>query len=134
MLMALDWSERFIVGDVKVDQEHREWFRLANSFLLASDLKAQREAGHAFVHYTHQHFAHEETFMREMNFPFISTHIQEHESLSNTLAKVLDFDVVFDANLSKTELEEFVSYCLTKHITRFDAPLQVFIKQCSFSE
>jgi hemerythrin len=65
--------------------------------------------------------------MREVQYPFISTHVGEHERLVSTLEKIFDVDV--DEVLSKIELEEFVCYTLTKHITAFDFPLSVYVRR-----
>jgi hypothetical protein len=50
----------------------------------------------------------------------------DHDRLLSTLSKI--FDVEIDETLSKIELEEFVGFTLTKHITAFDAPLSIYIK------
>ena len=65
--------------------------------------------------------------MHEMQFPYIATHVEEHERLVYTLNQILD--VAGDDVLTKTELDEFVGYCLTRHIIKFDAPLEIYLKQ-----
>ena len=30
--MSLEWSDRYKIGEEKTDEEHLEWFRLANTF------------------------------------------------------------------------------------------------------
>lgn len=125
--MSLEWSDRYKIGEEKTDEEHLEWFRLANTFLAAVDLKSKQETGEAFRRYTCQHFFNEEAMMHEMQFPYIATHVEEHERLVYTLNQILD--VAGDDVLTKTELDEFVGYCLTRHIIKFDAPLEIYLKQ-----
>jgi hemerythrin-like metal-binding protein len=125
--MALLWNEKYKVGDEKVDAEHREWFRLANDFLVANDRQSRDDSGEAFSRYTRQHFFNEEALMREIQYPSITSHAGEHERLFSTLNKIFDIDV--EAILSNIELEEFVGFTLTKHIAAFDAPLSVYIKR-----
>lgn len=125
--MALLWNDKYSIGDGKIDAEHREWVRLANDFLEAGDRQSRNDSGAVFSGYTRQHFFAEETLMREILYPFTSTHVVEHERLVSTLEKIFDDDI--EALLSKIELEEFVSYTLTKHITAFDFPLSVYVRR-----
>jgi hemerythrin-like metal-binding protein len=123
-LMAIEWNDKHHVDGSKIDAEHREWFRLANKFLHASDTKSRTEYGEAFIKHTRQHFFSEETLMRELHYPFTATHVNEHDALISTLTKVLD--LAGESVLSKSELEDFVNYSLTKHIVTFDMPLGVY--------
>jgi hemerythrin-like metal-binding protein len=126
-LMTIEWLEKNKVGDLNADDQHLEWFHLANSFLFAIDLQAKHDAGKGFCQFTQQHFMHEEETMRETQFPFAVAHVEAHKRLLGTLNQILD--VVDDDTLSKAELEDFVGYCLTKHITRFDAPMKLFVQR-----
>jgi hemerythrin-like metal-binding protein len=125
--MALLWNEKYRLGETTIDAEHHEWFRLANDFLAAPDRESRIESGEAFSLYTGQHFKTEETLMQEIQYPFISAHVGEHERLFSTLNKIFDINV--DEILSSSELDEFVAYTLTKHITTFDSPLSLYIKR-----
>jgi hemerythrin-like metal-binding protein len=125
--MAVEWSDKYLIGEVKIDAEHREWFRLANDFLVAVNRQARQDSGAAFSSYTRQHFLKEETLMREVRFPFTDTHVSEHDRLFDTLDKI--FDACTEEVLSKLELEEFVAYTLATHISSFDAQLSVYIRR-----
>jgi hemerythrin-like metal-binding protein len=124
--MALEWNEKYEIGDRKIDAEHQEWFRLANKFLVTDDEKVMHMAGDAFHQYTLQHFFHEEILMNEVQYPFIGSHIKEHDGLVNTLKKLLD---VGKKELAKDELEDFVGFWLVKHITTFDAQFTVYVRR-----
>ena len=125
--MALDWDDRYTIGDGRIDAEHQEWFRLAKEFLKAGSVQSMYESGIAFSQYTRHHFFHEEILMREIQYPFTATHAKEHEGLVSTLNKILD--VVGKDVLSKEELEEFVGYCLVKHISTDDSQLAVYVRR-----
>jgi hemerythrin-like metal-binding protein len=99
--MTIEWLEKNKVGDLKVDDQHHEWFQLADSFLFAIELQAKHDAGKAFYHFTRQHFKHEEITMRETQFPFAVAHVEEHKRLLGTLNQILD--VADDDTLSKTD-------------------------------
>ncbi|NVO04520.1 MAG: hemerythrin family protein [Rhodoferax sp.] len=125
--MAIEWKEKFMIGDGKIDAEHQEWFRLANQFLLADGAQAMQACGDAFSQYTRHHFFHEEVLMREMQFPFTATHVKDHDTLWSTLEKILD--VAGKNVLSKEEMEDFVGYWLVNHIVNFDKPFAVYVKR-----
>jgi hemerythrin-like metal-binding protein len=125
--MEIEWQDKFKIGDVKIDAEHEEWFRLANRFLNAGEQQAMHACGKAFSQFTRHHFFYEEAFMREIQFPFTATHVKEHDRLVSTLDKLLE--VIEKDVLSKTEIEEFVSYCMAKHIANYDAPLAVYVRR-----
>jgi hemerythrin-like metal-binding protein len=126
-LMEIEWQDKYKIGDGKIDAEHQEWFRLANQFLMADEQRSMQECGEAFSKYTRHHFFYEEAFMREIQFPFTATHVKEHDQLVSTLEKIMD--VVGKDVLSRSELEDFVRYCLVKHIANYDAPLTVYIRR-----
>jgi hemerythrin len=118
--MALEWKEKYRIGDGQVDAQHQEWFQLANRFLMTCDEQSFSASGEAFFHYTRHHFFHEESLMRERQYPLAAAHAKEHEKLLSTLTKILG---IGRSVLSKEELDDFVNYCLVKHITTHDAPL-----------
>lgn len=125
--MALEWKDKYRIGDAKIDAEHQEWFRLAQEFLVAQSPESMRESGEAFSHYTVHHFFHEEILMHDIQYPFTATHVKEHESLMRSLKKILA--VVGNDVLSKAELEDFVSYWLVKHIASYDTPFSVYVRR-----
>jgi hemerythrin-like metal-binding protein len=116
-----------MIGEATTDADHQEWFRLAHVFLVACEQRTRQDAGEAFSSFTRHHFFKEETLMREIRYPFLATHQNEHERLFGTLEKIFNVDV--DEVLSKTELEEFVAFTLAKHITGFDAQLSVYVRR-----
>jgi hemerythrin len=128
-LTTLEWMAINRVSAFKVGDQHLEWFQLANSYLFADGQRQKHEAAKAFRQFTFQHFTCEEAKMRDAQFPFIVAHIEEHERLLRTLNKILDIaDVVA---LSKAEVEEFMCYCLKRHISEFDDKLDLFIRRKS---
>ena len=127
--MALDWKDKYKIGDGKIDAEHQEWFRLAKEFLTAGNVQSMHQSGETFSRYTQNHFSQEEIFMRDIQYPFTASHAKEHEGLVSTLNKILD--VLGQDVLSKDELEDFLNYCLVKHISTFDSMLAVYVKRGS---
>jgi hemerythrin-like metal-binding protein len=125
--MALNWNDKYKIGDGKIDAEHQEWFRLANAFLAADCVQSMTASGEVFSQYTRQHFSEEEILMHQVQYPLMETHTREHQGLVSTLDKILD--VVGEDVLTKVELEDFVGYCLAKHITTDDSRFALYIKR-----
>jgi hemerythrin-like metal-binding protein len=123
--MALNWIDKYEMGDSQVDAQHKDWFQLANRFLMEGDAQSLSESGEAFFNYTQQHFSEEESWMHERQYPDAVAHAKEHEMLVNTLTKVLS---IGRNVLSKEELGDFVNYCLVQHITKHDAALAIYEK------
>jgi putative two-component system hydrogenase maturation factor HypX/HoxX len=124
--MALEWKEKYEIGDRKIDAEHQEWFRLANIFLVTNDELVMNRTGEEFFQYTLHHFFHEEVAMHELQYPLIASHIKEHERLVSTLRKILE---VGKNELAKDELEDFVGYWLVKHITSYDSRFTLYVRR-----
>jgi hemerythrin-like metal-binding protein len=125
--MALNWNDRYKIGNGKIDAEHQEWFRLANAFLAADSVQSMTASGEVFSQYTRQHFFQEEVLMHQIQYPLTAPHAQEHQGLVSTLDKILD--VIGEEVLTKVELEDFVGYCLAKHISTDDSKFAVYIKR-----
>jgi hemerythrin-like metal-binding protein len=125
--MAIEWSDKLKIRNDKIDDEHRKWFQLANVFLMADAEKSSKECGRTFFRYTQDHFHCEEVLMREVNFPYRDIHVRAHESLLDTLGKVLD--VVGKSVLSKEELEDFLGYSLARHIATHDVKFVAFTRR-----
>jgi hemerythrin-like metal-binding protein len=124
--MALKWIDRYEVGDNQVDAQHKEWFQIANCFLMAGSEQTLSESGEAFLQYTQHHFSNEESLMQYCQYPAAVAHAKEHEVLVSTLTKIL---IIGRNALSKVELDDFVNYCLVKHITTHDAELAIYMRR-----
>jgi hemerythrin len=123
--MPVQWKDAYKVGDVEIDQQHQEIFKKANAFLEASDSATLTECAMGFFHYTREHFSHEESLMRELHFPAIAGHIQQHNDLIERLNRIA-------ADISKKELthkdlESFLNDWLLVHIRAYDTKLAAYI-------
>lgn len=111
--MTLLWNEKYEPGQVIIDAEHCEWFRLAIDFLVESNQQSRNDRAQAFSLYTRQHFLNEEILMRQIQYPLIATHVEDHERLLDTLSKL--FYVEEKGVLSKAGMEDFSLYASEAH-------------------
>ena len=109
------WSEKFATGNVAVDNDHKEIFRLVEEVLNSSKVmnKDKNEAAITFLAgYVVEHFAREEALMAESNYPNTEKHTQEHKDF---LAVATQFKEDFDDG--GYALGELADHPETKHLS-----------------
>lgn len=123
--MDLEWTEEMSVGVDALDDDHKTLFKLLNhvlhthQFLKAAD--TLQEALEALASYANQHFAREEDFMAEIDFPGLDAHKQQHaffiEKIATFRAQIEDIDPI----MVRISLILFLMDWLTKHILTQDS-------------
>ncbi len=77
----LEWKEEFQTGITEVDSAHNQLFTKINEFILAS-MSADEKAIRDVFSYLEKHHAKnegaEEGLLRRHGYPFLATHLQEH--------------------------------------------------------
>jgi len=92
--MPLQWTQALSVGIPEIDAQHQELFRRVDRLLGAMLANDHRETGAmlAFLgEYVATHFSTEERFMREVGYPGLDRHTEEHERFVADL-RALDRD------------------------------------------
>ena len=79
----LEWEDKFSVNISIIDEEHKKLFFLLNKAIFAKEHNANpkeiEEVLNEMVNYALAHFATEETYMKEFNYPEYKYHKQEHK-------------------------------------------------------
>jgi hemerythrin-like metal-binding protein len=75
--------------------------------------------------YTREHFGHEEALMREIGYPAMAAHIDQHNELIDKLNDVA-LSIAKDA-LQSVQLKKFLTSWLVGHIVTFDTKLAAYI-------
>ncbi len=92
MTFAL-WSSDYETGHLEVDRQHRRLFELVNELHDAMAKGHGREALEpalkALAAYTLEHFATEEALMREMGYPNLERHRNQHQVLASQVDELL---------------------------------------------
>jgi hemerythrin-like metal-binding protein len=125
--MAIEWNEKYRVGNDAIDAEHKELFNIASRFLNASDTGAQLAAALELRDYTSKHFRHEEALMHEIGYPLTATHLKLHTDLLSKLGEI-EKKIELD-DLNNSDIENFINYWFIKHMAAVDAPLVVYVKR-----
>lgn len=130
----IPWSDEYLLGDEKVDNQHKRIFRMVNDLLKACDegfdVVLLQETLDFLVNYAVQHFNDEEELQRRCNFPELESHRQEHEDFKKT---VLDYAEEFKKGGSSADLSNVLNQVvvtwLIKHVSYEDQKISQYINK-----
>lgn len=129
----MPWHESLSVGIAQIDEQHKEWFRRAeNLFEAGKQGKAKEYIGEMLEFldsYTKKHFADEERYMQQIDYPGLDEQKKAHAAFISQLAKLRDdyesssgsISVIIAAN-------KIVIDWLTKHISNLDRKIGEFVR------
>lgn len=84
IVMAFTWSKELEIGNVQIDEEHKELFKAINNLLGACAAgKGRNELSNTIEFlskYTKTHFRHEEALQMRYNYPDYENHKKYHET------------------------------------------------------
>ncbi len=119
----LSWSEAYLIGNLTIDTEHKELFRLINSFhdrwQVACDHREIASLLSQLVAYAEMHFQHEEAIMAEKEYPRLEDHQRIHEAM---FEKIFQLRQALEKQDTHLEMEtiKFVKNWLVEHIVQSD--------------
>ncbi len=128
----MPWSEKFMTGIEKIDEQHKGLVGMVNELHNAMKLKkGAKESGQILeklADYTVSHFGYEEQLFDEHEYPVGDVHKKIHQDL---VAKVVEFKSEFDQGKAalSMELMTFLTDWLTDHILKTDMEYVPFLKE-----
>lgn len=90
----MEWNTKYALGIPVVDTQHRQLFRLSNE--LDAELEAgisSKEIDAMLVHmgeYAARHFAMEEKYMAESNYPGLAEQQETHQAFANRFTEIYE--------------------------------------------
>ncbi len=125
--MNIEWNDGYLVGDQRIDTQHRHLFKLADLVVNAPDQNEFRLAAMQLYGYIRTHFADEEILMRTNNYPAY----REHQRLHNDL--LTRFNAI-SRNFSqgvwnRDEILTFMTTWLLEHVAQEDAKIADHVRQ-----
>jgi hemerythrin len=82
MYSPLEWQDEYSVGVAELDQQHQHMLSIINSLLIgqkdAYDAVKMSETVSSLIHHAYVHFATEERYLMQSNFPDLKPHVLEH--------------------------------------------------------
>lgn len=126
----LNWSDKFSVHNERINDEHKKLIILINALHEAIKIgKGNDVVGKILlklVDYTKIHFAHEESLMREHNYPMINIHKNEHNVLTQQVHE-LYVDFLTGKRILSMDLMNFLKKWLRDHILGHDLEFGDFL-------
>ena len=119
------WSKEYETGDLNVDREHREIFRLVQQVidtkaLIDKDAKIKIALGF-LSEYTVTHFANEEKIMIESDYPHYAEHKKIHDGfIKDVVVFVTRFKKEGASDAIYETIHQFIIRWLKEHITGED--------------
>ena len=125
-MKLLDWRPEFSVGNAEVDHEHRQLIDLINSIHAGISEGAGRDQlaaglGEIFAQIA-AHFALEEKVMRAADYAGYGAHKEDHESLLDQLADIIDA-VEIEGKYDESALSSALNIWFSEHFRTHDAKL-----------
>ena len=112
MQTPIEWQEEYSVGVKELDDQHKNLLNIINSLLLEKQEKITSdklsEIISSMVHHAYIHFATEERYMEQVNFPDLKQHVLEHVSF---ILKTLELSLkVKEGEGTATNQMELLTY------------------------
>lgn len=119
--MAIEWLDRYSLGDAEIDAQHQTMFALVNALLTLTEKSHLAAALANLLRHTQDHFAHEESMMRQTDYPGLQAHVEQHNTLLSKLSHASE--LIANYTLTMANLETFLAAWLLNHMETLDAPL-----------
>lgn len=131
-MALITWNEEYSVAIASIDNQHKVLFGLIDDFYENIKNSSSNENIQKLVigmrKYTQTHFAMEEKFMKDFNYPDYENHKKEHETF---VSKVVEIEDKLHANKLVISLgvTAFIKDWLKNHIQEEDKKYsETFIK------
>lgn len=131
--MLLKWDDSFLVGVEKIDNQHKELFKIINKFLaLMIEEKGRAEITTALnflESYVIKHFNEEEKLLIHRNKEAYEIQFQQHEAFKNEIIKLKDkFKKGGSTSTLLIEIQKSLTIWCKNHIIKIDKDLSNFMK------
>jgi hemerythrin-like metal-binding protein len=129
LMTQIEWNEGLSLGVEKIDKQHMRLIELANKLIAATHNAIPIDiAGtfHEFREYTVYHFNDEEEYMRDIHYPDLEKHAQQHVELKKQVKHFQDV-VYRHGVISEDEVLEFLKNWLIGHIIQNDLAIKQFL-------
>lgn len=125
-MTVLAWSDQLVLGHAELDETHREFVALLNAVGVAEgdDVLAKLDA---FIAHTEAHFAQEEAWMEELQFPPRGCHGREHAGILEVAREVRSRAGNGDLHYGRT-LAEALAEWFPVHASGMDAMFVRFME------
>lgn len=136
ILEELAWDDRFAIQK-DIDEDHKNLFGLFNSLSLVlsqgGDQSNILTVMQELAEYAARHFSREENLMKEIHYPGLLAHKEQHAAFVVKVKSVRDKYLLGASNSDAIETLEFVKDWLVNHIQKVDRAYAPYIKNQSIN-
>ena len=130
---SVAWDDSFSVGFKPIDDQHKVLVGMTNDLfsackgdIVAADL-AFLEIVKKALNYAETHFADEEGYLSEVNYPHLNEQKDQHEAFVEEIQKTID---EFEAgNIEPVSLARYLKKWLLNHIAVYDQRYSSYLVQ-----
>lgn len=123
----MQWNDALVLDGGIIDETHKEFVELLNRMFEAPD-ENMLEILDEFIAHTEAHFAQEQRWMEELDFPPLSCHVGEHEGVLEITREVRRRAAEGEARFGKV-LAQGVAEWFENHAASMDMVLAQYIKE-----
>ena len=127
------WKSEYNIGNLKIDQEHQKLFAIARKTLsvikLNNDEKEKdklKELITELFDYVGTHFANEQKFMKETNYPELENHKLLHKNMLDLLTNLISKLNSMELKEIESSLYNFIEEYFIKHIILEDKKINLW--------
>ncbi|MCX6121099.1 MAG: hemerythrin family protein [Ignavibacteriales bacterium] len=130
MYTPIKWQDEYSVGVKELDAQHQNLLNIINTLLIGQQDEynaiKMSEMISSLIHHAYVHFATEERYLAQSNFPDIKTHVLEHVGfIMKTLE--LSLKVKEGTNDNRLELLRYLKGWYSSHVLGSDRLLIPYI-------
>jgi hemerythrin-like metal-binding protein len=126
----LEWDKNLSVGIDSIDEEHKQLIQMLNELYEHIGKKSNNEMISDLISgmkkYTLQHFATEENYFQQFNYPYYEEHKAEHDRF---VEKAMDLEKRFNSGklIVSFEITSFIKEWIREHILESDKKYTDFL-------
>lgn len=118
------WKNIYSVNNMKIDQEHKQLFDIAKEAFETVEDENRSEKIKTILtdlyEYMKTHFRDEETYMQDVEYPFLEDHKKLHQNIISELNTFVKTAPTIDPELFEKELARMIDIALVQHIIQED--------------
>lgn len=125
--MSIEWSERYSLGNERIDLQHQELLQLAGVAIGTQDKASYQLAVMQLYRHFRIHFADEESLMREVGYPEVNEHCSLHLAMITRLNEISE--AIAQGHWDRDVISNFMDECVVVHILRDDFKVATHIRK-----
>ncbi len=136
-MTEIKWDDSLSVGVDLIDEQHKMLIQkikdMSEAVATSRGLEKILQTLEFMIDYTEFHFGTEEKHMKELDYPRIETHIQQHKEFVSTLNHMVeDFEEDGATEALSTSINTYLINWLIKHIKSIDLKFGEFLREKGF--